>query len=96
MTAEHPPSGLRRDEPLDDEVIISSVHDTENIYHTDLDCHNLDQIERPRRQPKAALVPSYQECQRCGDREKTRCPKCGEPFVKLPMHMPACDGGESA
>jgi len=103
MTAEHPPSGLRLDEPLDDGmVLISTGLGTGRIYHVDTDCDQAQRIERGRRAQRVALEPLYRPCACCGDGDADEgdghadlgtCPRCGVPIKQLSTHLPVCDGG---
>jgi len=29
-----------------------------------------------------------------GDRGEVKCPRCGEYYKNLPLHLPSCDGGD--
>lgn len=106
MTAEHPPEGLRLDEPLaDGMVLISTGLGTGHTYHTDTDCEQVRRINRGRRVKRIALEPIYEPCGCCetdgeiggdGHSHVDACPRCGEDIKQLATHLPACDGGGEA
>jgi len=103
MTAEHPPKGLNLDEPLaDGEVLIATGLGNSNVYHTDRDCHSVQQIDRGRRTSREGLYPIYEECEYCADARDpectagvstiSECPRCGDDVTKLGVHLRHCDG----
>jgi hypothetical protein len=102
MTAENPPKGLNLDEPLaEGEVLVATGLGTSNVYHTDRDCHSVQQIDRGRRTSREGLYPIYEECEYCaGNRDSeatagvstiSECPRCGGEVTKLGVHLRHCD-----
>lgn len=103
MTAEHPPKGLDLEEPLaEGEVLVATGLGTSAVYHTDRDCHSVQQIDRGRRASRESLYPIYEECEYCADDRDSacapgvstisECPQCGDEITKLGVHLRHCDG----
>ena len=82
-------------------VFVSSCQG--DAYHRSEDCPALKQS--CNRVPEASVRGHRDKCKMCHSQddidkggsggEFVRCPRCGDSFQSLGLHLPRCDGGDS-